>query len=63
LTFFIKWLRGEVLVIGYTSLIISIWLLSGVIISTLGIIGLYVGKIFEGVKKRPIYIINKIVNG
>jgi len=63
ITFFIKWLRGEVLVIGYTSLIISIWLLSGVIISTLGIIGLYVGKIFEGVKKRPIYIINKIVNG
>ena len=62
ISFFIKWFRGEVLVIGYTSLIISIWLLSGVIISTLGIIGLYVGKIFEGVKKRPIYIINKIVN-
>ncbi|WP_026838070.1 glycosyltransferase family 2 protein [Gillisia sp. JM1] len=60
--YFLKWMRGDVLIIGYTSLIISIWLLSGVIISTLGIIGLYVGKTFEGVKKRPIYIINKKIN-
>jgi glycosyltransferase involved in cell wall biosynthesis len=60
--YFIKWLKGDVLVLGYTSLIISIWLLSGIILSTLGIIGLYVGKTFEGVKKRPIYIINKIIN-
>lgn len=58
--YFIKWILGEVVVLGYTSLIISIWLLSGIIISTLGIIGLYVGKIFEGVKKRPIYIIEKV---
>ena len=54
---------GEITIMGYTSLIISIWLLSGIIISTLGIIGLYVGKTFEGVKKRPIYIIKKIING
>ncbi len=60
--FFLKWMRGDVLVLGYTSLIISIWLLSGVIISTLGIIGLYVGKTFEGIKKRPNYIINKRIN-
>ncbi len=62
LIYFIKWLKGDVLVLGYTSLIISIWLLSGIILSTLGIIGLYVGKTFEGVKKRPIYIISKIIN-
>ena len=62
LIYFIKWLKGDVLVLGYTSLIISLWLLSGLILSTLGIIGLYVGKTFEGVKKRPIYIINKIIN-
>jgi len=60
--YFIKWLKGDVLVLGYTSLIISIWLLSGIILSTLGIIGLYVGKTFEGVKNRPIYIIKKIMN-
>jgi dolichol-phosphate mannosyltransferase len=49
-------------VLGYTSQIISIWFLSGIIISTLGLVGLYIGKTFEGVKKRPIYIIEKIVN-
>lgn len=52
-----RWLVGDILVLGYTSLIISIWLLSGIIISTLGITGLYIGKTFEGVKNRPIYII------
>ena len=63
IAFFVKWLNGGVLVLGYTSLIISIWLLSGIIITTLGVVGLYVGKIFEGVKKRPIYIVEKEVNG
>ncbi|MGW1455547.1 glycosyltransferase family 2 protein [Salegentibacter agarivorans] len=62
LIYFLKWLSGDVIVLGYTSLIISLWLLSGIIISTLGIIGLYIGKIFEGVKERPIYIIEKIIN-
>jgi polyisoprenyl-phosphate glycosyltransferase len=62
LVYLIKYLSGDVVVLGYTSLIISLWLLSGIIISTLGIIGLYVGKIFEGVKKRPIYIIEKTTN-
>ncbi len=62
LIYLLKWLSGDVVILGYTSLIISIWLLSGVIISTLGIIGLYIGKTFEGVKQRPIYIVKKKVN-
>ncbi|MBW6491203.1 MAG: hypothetical protein K0B15_08440 [Lentimicrobium sp.] len=57
-----RWISGEVLVMGYTSLIISLWLLSGVIMATLGVVGLYVGKTFEGVKRRPIYIIEKKTN-
>ena len=60
--YFIKWFRGEIIILGYTSLIISIWLLSGLIIFTLGVLGLYIGKTFEGVKKRPIYIIDKKIN-
>lgn len=62
LIYFLKWLSGDVIILGYTSLIISVWLLSGIILSTLGIIGLYIGKIFEGVKGRPIYIIEKTTN-
>jgi glycosyltransferase involved in cell wall biosynthesis len=55
-------LTGQVSVSGYTSLIISIWFLSGCILTTLGVVGLYIGKIFEGVKNRPSYIIEKTTN-
>lgn len=58
----IQWYNGKIIELGYTSIIISLWLLSGFIISTLGIVGLYIGKIFEGVKNRPIYIIDKKTN-
>lgn len=55
-------LMGKVFVLGYSSLIISICFFSGLIISFLGIVGLYVGKTFEGVKNRPYYIIDKTCN-
>ncbi len=54
-------ITGDVSVSGYASLITSIWFLSGCILITLGVIGLYVGKTFEGVKNRPIYIVEKKV--
>jgi dolichol-phosphate mannosyltransferase len=57
-----KWIKGEIIELGYTSLIISIWLLSGFIIFTTGVIGMYIGKIFEGIKKRPLYIVDKTTN-
>lgn len=53
---------NQIVIPGYTSIIISIWFLGGLIILILGIIGLYIGKTFEGVKNRPIYIIEKSVN-
>ena len=55
----ILYFQGLIIVSGYASLIISIWFFSGLIITILGVLGLYVGKIFEGVKKRPIYIISQ----
>lgn len=54
-----KYLTGTIIVAGYASLIISIWVLTGIVLITLGMVGLYVGKTFEGVKGRPIYIIEK----
>ncbi len=57
----IRYLQGEIIVAGYASLIISVWLLAGFILVTLGMVGLYVGKTFEGVKNRPIYIVEKKV--
>lgn len=49
--------NNKILVPGYTSLIISVWFLSGLIIMVLGMVGLYIGKIFDKVKGRPSYII------
>lgn len=57
-----QYFSGKIKVPGYTSLIISIWFLGGIIIMILGVIGIYLGKTFEAVKNRPIYIIDKIVN-
>lgn len=48
---------------GWLSVFLSIWFLSGIIILILGIIGLYLGKIFETVKHRPTYIIKEKING
>lgn len=47
---------------GWTSLIISIWFIGGLILSFLGIVGIYIGKIFEEVKNRPLYIIKDELN-
>lgn len=57
-----KYMSGQILVPGYASLIISIWFLSGLIIMILGVVGLYLGKTFEGVKGRPLYIVKETLN-
>ena len=44
---------------GWNSLIISLYFIGGIIISILGIIGIYLGKTFDETKKRPLYIIDK----
>ena len=48
---------------GWTSVMVSIWLLSGLIISFIGIIGIYLSKMFLEIKQRPYTIIRQIYNG
>lgn len=57
--FLIAALSGKISEPGFSSLIISIWLLSGIIISIIGIVGIYLGKTFNQVKNRPVYIIDE----
>jgi len=57
--YLIEALTGQIMEPGFSSLIISIWLLSGIIISIIGIVGIYLGKTFNQVKNRPIYIIDE----
>lgn len=58
----LRYLNGDVSVAGYTSVIASMWLLSGVTLFCMGIIGLYVGRVFESVKFRPAFIVRERVN-
>ncbi|HEU4950491.1 MAG TPA: glycosyltransferase family 2 protein [Holophagaceae bacterium] len=44
-------------VMGWSSLVVSLYFLGGIIISILGVLGVYLGKVFEEVKGRPIYIV------
>jgi dolichol-phosphate mannosyltransferase len=52
--------RGEIAILGWASLMLSLWFLSGMIVFVLGVIGLYIGKIFDKVKNRPNYIVAEI---
>lgn len=47
---------------GWTSLMVSLYLIGGIILIGMGILGIYIGNIFEEVKNRPIYIIKEIMN-
>lgn len=44
---------------GYTSIIASIWLFSGLIIFFMGVQGIYIAKIFSEVKRRPYTIVRE----
>ena len=49
-------------VTGWSSVIVSILFSSGIILTVLGIIGIYLGRIFQEVKRRPLFIISETFN-
>lgn len=56
--YFIGAIKGMFTVQGWATMVISVWLLGGLNILIIGVVGLYVSKIFEQTKNRPIYIIS-----
>jgi dolichol-phosphate mannosyltransferase len=46
---------------GWTSIVAGGLLLGGFTITTIGITGLYVGKVFDQVRERPVYVVDRIV--
>jgi len=62
--FIVRYFNSNVgqLALGWTSLMISHLFLSGLILISLGVIGLYMGRIFEQVKHRPIYVVREMRN-
>jgi glycosyltransferase involved in cell wall biosynthesis len=49
-------------VIGWPSLMVTIFFLSGITLTILGFIGIYLGRIFQEVKNRPLYLVSSEVN-
>lgn len=47
---------------GWTSIIAVLFLIGGIIITVIGIVGIYVGNIFMQVKSRPLYVVRQILN-
>ena len=49
-------------VMGWSSMIVSLYFIGGIIIANLGIVGIYLGKTFAEAKKRPLYVIKESIN-
>ena len=47
---------------GFTTTIFSIWFVGGLILLVLGVLGLYIGKIFDQVKERQLFIVHDTLN-
>ena len=60
--YLIRYMAGGIEVSGFTTIVISLWLIGGIIISLIGIIGIYLGRVFDKVKGRPVFIIKDKVN-
>ncbi len=58
----IRYLMYGISVPGFTSTIVSIYFVGGIILAQLGILGLYIGYVFDQTKGRPIYIVREIVH-
>lgn len=48
--------------VGWTSIVASSFLIGGMIIMVVGIVGIYVGNIFMQTKGRPLYVVRQILN-
>ena len=46
---------------GWASLMLSIWFVGGVVLLSIGAVGLYIGKIYKEVKRRPLYNVEEVL--
>lgn len=56
-----QFLSGDIGVAGYASVIASIWLLGGLTLFSVGVVGLYVGQVFRNVQGRPSSVVAQTV--
>ena len=61
ITFVAQWAMG-LTVVGWASVVCSVWAIGGLILLSLGVIGEYIGKIYLETKGRPRYLIREVLN-
>lgn len=57
--FIAKYFLLGIPVTGWTSMMVSLWFVAGILLANLGILGLYLGHVFNEVKNRPLYIVRQ----
>lgn len=57
----VRWAMGET-IIGWASVICSVWAIGGLILLSLGVIGEYIGKIYMETKSRPRFLIREVLD-
>ncbi len=57
----VRWAMGET-IIGWASVICSVWAIGGLILLSLGVIGEYIGKIYMETKARPRFLIREVLD-
>jgi putative glycosyltransferase len=55
-----SWLLGREFQSGWPSVIVSIWFMGGLILLSVGVVGIYLARVFDQVKNRPQYIVKAI---
>jgi glycosyltransferase involved in cell wall biosynthesis len=60
--FVVRYLVNSASVAGWTSLMVALLFFSGLLLANMGLMGLYIGKVFDEVKARPLYFVQRTVN-
>jgi len=47
---------------GWASVIVSIYFIGGLLLANMGVLGLYMGKVYNEVRERPLYVIRELLN-
>lgn len=61
--YFVKKLAFGLSPPGFATLVVAVFFLAGVQLVTIGVVGEYVGRIFDEVKRRPLYVLRRATNG
>lgn len=60
--YFIDFLRGKADVTGWTTIVILILILGGLILLSLGVAGVYIGRVYLTVSRSPKFLVKQVVN-